>query len=337
MAGDDIMTVEATTSGFFEDPGAKCMDPVWGDISASIKTAGTVELVVPSTYRVEYTCTNPAPWSVSATKLRTVVVRDTTCPVCTLNGKHKISVEADFTLTDPGATCNDMISGQLSVEQTGNVNVRTVGEYKITYRAKDMAGNWNDGCGQAKTIRTVQVIDTLKPVIALSSPEGQYIHVSKGDDTSTADTSHGLANPAGSYFQKKIETWDNNRQAGAGPWLMPDAADWSNPRNLQPTEHACMEQCKKLQTCRFGTYMTDGQRKGECWLSAHAAPAAATCVGSCTGFEVKTQGLFRRRLMAAQNQASSVWLLGAGVVCTVGLALVALNKRPVSAVEPVEV
>merc|ERR1719231_40240 len=104
-----------------------------------------------------------------------------------------------------------------------------------------MAGNWNDGCGQAKTIRTVQVIDTLKPVIALSS-EGNYIHVSKGDDKSTADSNEGVANPAGSFFLKRVETWDNNKQAGAGPWLMPDAADWSNPRNLQASEHACMEQ-----------------------------------------------------------------------------------------------
>jgi len=320
------MTIEASTEGFYADPGAKCDDPVWGDLSKHIKVHGTVELVIPSTYSLTYTCTNLAPWHVSVTKKRTVVVRDTTCPVCTLKGKAHVSVEADFTLTDPGATCTDVISGQLSVDQTGNVNVRQVGDYKITYRAKDMAGNWNDGCGNAGTVRTVSVIDTLKPVIALSSA-GQYIHLGKGGDQSSTDINQGSSNPADSYFQKSIVTWDNNQQAGAGPWLMPNAADWANPRNTQASELDCMEQCKKIAACRFGTYMKSGERRGECWLTAHAAPKQSQCAGSCTGFEVKVDMNMRRRLFATTNTRTNQWLALAGGVVGVCVALVIAHQQ----------
>lgn len=38
------------------------------------------------------------------------------------------------------------------------LHVLTPGEYRITYRVQDDSGNWNDGCGQQATVRTVTII-----------------------------------------------------------------------------------------------------------------------------------------------------------------------------------
>jgi hypothetical protein len=53
------------------------------------------------------------------------------------------------------------------------VNVEATGTYYITYRVKDSNGNWNDesGCSEGQlneeNVRTVIIIDTLRPVIEL--------------------------------------------------------------------------------------------------------------------------------------------------------------------------
>ena len=62
--------------------------------------------------------------------------------------------------------------------------------------------------------------------------------------------------------------------APMAPYLKPDASDWANPRNLQPTLLACEHQCRDIPGCFYGTYVTAGDRAKECWLSGKTSRQA---------------------------------------------------------------
>lgn len=175
----------------YADAGAKCSDEVWGDLSDSIKMSGFVDRAKVGVYTVKYDCTNPAPWKKSAiTAKRTVIVRDTTDPVCKLVGDSTVSIEASFPYSDAGANCVDNIDGVRTVIKTGDVNVEAAGTYHVTYTATDLSKNHAQ-----QQVRTVVVEDTLKPVIALKFG-GSVIHKSGAEDTGLGNE----ANPAKSYF-----------------------------------------------------------------------------------------------------------------------------------------
>merc|ERR1719310_32598 len=114
-------------------------------------------------------------------------------------------IEASFPYTDPGATCTDSLDGTCgatgaacTTEVSSTVDTSKTGTYYVTYRAKDSSGNWNDeDClGNAEYKRTVHVVDTLKPVIALHYGS-KLVHVGNADDVAVHNSA---ANPAGSWF-----------------------------------------------------------------------------------------------------------------------------------------
>jgi len=185
------------------------MDDVWGDLTSSVKFAGNVVLSKVDHYVVSYGCTNPAPWRKSAPVIkRDVHVKDLTKPKCVLKGKPTVVVEASFPYSDSGAMCVDSFDGAVSFSTTGKVDIETAGVYKLTYHAEDKAGN------EAKLVfRTVEVKDTLKPVIGLSVG-GKYIHISDGADTGV----NGENNPASKYYSLMAES------SGTGAWILGAAA-----------------------------------------------------------------------------------------------------------------
>ena len=124
----------------------------------------------PASYRIEYNCHN-ARGVAAEPMVRNVFVRDTECPTCAIV-EGPSTVEASFVYVDPGASCTDTLDGPINVTTIGTVQYDAVGTYFITYRARDSAGNWNDGEGQLCSgahsyVRTVNVVDTLMPVIHL--------------------------------------------------------------------------------------------------------------------------------------------------------------------------
>jgi len=195
ILGSDQMTLEATHQGNYIDDGATCSDQVDGVISQNVEVSGdVVNLSKVGTYTITYNCKDSANNEAPAAQ-RTVVVAQTSCPKCTMYGKHAdnsfdLTHEASFPYTDAGATCSDVIDGSITpVCSTDNsaytggetaavcaqgsklVDVETTGTYIVTYRAQNTVGLWNDdsNCrGGANTYkRTVTVVDTLKPVITL--------------------------------------------------------------------------------------------------------------------------------------------------------------------------
>jgi hypothetical protein len=356
VLGDDVVTVEVTMSktaaqldlyrsrllagqGYAADPGATCSDPIWGDLSGSLKVVGAVNPSVVGEYTLHYHCTNPKPWAVSAeAATRKVLVVDTQCPQCIVEGDTEMSVEASFPFKDSGAQCNDL-GRPLTVHTIGTVDVEARGEYVLTYRAVDTNGHASDGVsgcvGGKSCTRTVTVIDTLKPVIQLSTKTGALLKEAEAESleiakTSATDTSQssfhqGMSNPAASHFDSVIEALQKKLAAltegdhprtttaaaahasssdeltrpagvegievGTAPWLKPNPSDWSNPRNLQKSYVDCRSMCHGLAGCRFGTFISKGARKGECWLSGTAAEKPGTCAESCTSFEVSGRRL----------------------------------------------
>jgi len=168
--GSDFVLYEATLNGAYHDEGASCSDTKDGDISARVVVSGAIfpQLTRTGTYKLWYDCENSYGSSAKrATK--TLIVRDGTCPVCEMN-HGPTTVEASFPFIDAGVRCSDSLDGTIDDIVVSNpVDVERTGVYLVTYRARDATGNWNDGdCKHSKHyIRTVRVVDTLKPVLAL--------------------------------------------------------------------------------------------------------------------------------------------------------------------------
>lgn len=206
VKGDDILFVEASKKELYMDAGATCTDAVWGDLTDDVRMQGYVNLGKLGSYTITYDVTNPAPWKRSSLPVkRTVIVRDTTDPVCNLKGDATVTIEASFPYTDAGATCTDSIDGNRRVITTGSVNIESEGLYYLTYTAKDKSGN------DAKNIvRTIRVSDTLKPVIALKY-NNRVIHKSTANDKGV----RGEENPAKNYFMAELAQGSSVTMIGA--------------------------------------------------------------------------------------------------------------------------
>ena len=54
--------------------------------------------------------------------------------------------------------------------------------------------------------------------------------------------------------------------------------------NLQPNQLECEKQCSNDMDCKVGTFITSGDRKGECWLATDTLPQPAKCSMPCESF-----------------------------------------------------
>ncbi|NJD53620.1 MAG: PGF-pre-PGF domain-containing protein [Candidatus Methanoperedens sp.] len=95
------------------------------------------------------------------------VAKDTVAPVITLRGPNPVSVETGSSYTDAGATALDDVDGNItsSIITVNHVKTAVVGTYTVTYNVKDSNNNNAD-----QKTRTVNVVDTKKPVITVLGP-----------------------------------------------------------------------------------------------------------------------------------------------------------------------
>ena len=91
-----------------------------------------------------------------------VTVQDTTAPVITLTGINPLNIDQDTTYNEPGANWTDAVDGTGAAIVGGDtVDTSKPGtSYTVTYNYTDNAGN-----AAAQVTRTVNVLDTVLPVI----------------------------------------------------------------------------------------------------------------------------------------------------------------------------
>ena len=145
----------------------------------SINTANFTDSV--GTYSIYYDSTDTA--GNNATQVnRTVNVVDSTPPVITLNGTNPQIIEFGDGYTELGATTND---GSPVFINTANFT-DSVGTYSIYYDSMDAFNN-----NATQVNRTVNVVDTIPPVITLNGTNPQTIEFGDGYTELGATTNDG--------------------------------------------------------------------------------------------------------------------------------------------------
>jgi len=127
------------------------------------------------------------------------VEADTIPPVISLNGENNITLQQGTSYKELGATVVDNVDGNVSIIIIGEVNTSKVGNYTITYSAKDSAGN------EASLTRTVHV---KEQAVMLNSITVDKTNVDLAEGNST------LLKVLGEYSDKSTKdvtskvTWD---------------------------------------------------------------------------------------------------------------------------------
>merc|ERR1712167_338626 len=212
ILGSDVMTLEATHQGNYIDDGATCSDQVDGVISQNVEVSGdVVNLSKVGEYTITYNCKDSAN-NAAPPATRKVIVAQTSCPKCTLLGDATVLHEASFPYADAGATCSDVIDGQVTTQCSAGasksdtstavtdcstiVDIETTGNYNIRYRAQNTVGLWNDGAscrgGANEYYRLVKVQDTLRPVTTTPASRARRPRSSRSTTTPRATPTRPL-------------------------------------------------------------------------------------------------------------------------------------------------
>ena len=125
--------------------------------STLIFTTSTVNNIEVGTYTVNYTVSNPAFTQVFS---RTVRVDDTIPPVITITGGTPYELERFDPYVDEGATVD--LGSELTNTDLSNVQNTAIGSFDVVYTAYD-------GNTTVTSIRTVNVVDTVPPVITITN------------------------------------------------------------------------------------------------------------------------------------------------------------------------
>lgn len=141
------------------DLGATAQDVFDGNIE--VTTTGIVDGDVVENYTLTYSAVDSA--GNIGTLTRIVKVVDDIAPVIVITGYNPLTHSAGDIYTDEGATATDNVdeANTIAISSKSNVDSSKLGEYSITYLARDAAGNYS------KASRIVNVVDLKPPVITL--------------------------------------------------------------------------------------------------------------------------------------------------------------------------
>jgi hypothetical protein len=146
----------------------------WVEETCAAKVDGAdseeFNMLKPGTYYLKYDCHDDVGHHTTA--CRTFINVDKTRPVITVlqyanknDGTWHVEASRDNNYVDAGATCSDMVDGNISqdVEVSGDVvNMAAVGTYKINYNCEDSAGQT-----AITATRTVVVSDSTCPTCTI--------------------------------------------------------------------------------------------------------------------------------------------------------------------------
>ncbi len=137
----------------YNELGATATDDKDGNITANIRTSGTVNNKVAGIYYVSYAVNDKAGNKDSIVRTINVVAPDTIKPTITLLGNNPDTVMQNKSYNDPGATATDNVDGNITnkITKLSTLDTSKIGTYIITYSVSDLAGN------KATQVRTVIV------------------------------------------------------------------------------------------------------------------------------------------------------------------------------------
>jgi large repetitive protein len=153
-------------------PTASADDACEGTLAAAATDLGGLNLTTPvkGEYTVVYSATDAE--GNTGTSTLTVTVGDAVKPVITLLGNNPIDVECGTLYNPQGYSAADVCDGNLTddIVRTGTIDTSVPGAYIFTYNVSDSAGNAAD-----EATRTVNVVDTIDPVLEISNSLGLTI------------------------------------------------------------------------------------------------------------------------------------------------------------------
>ena len=173
LSGDNPQTIEFGDG--YTELGATTSD----GSQVTIDTANFTDSV--GTYSIYYDSMDA--FNNNATQvIRTVNVVDTTSPIITLNGTNPQIIELGDGYTELGATTSD--GSPVSINTDEFIDV--IGTYSIYYDSTDASGN-----NATQVNRTVNVVNSLPPIITLNGTNPQIIELGDGYTELGATTSDG--------------------------------------------------------------------------------------------------------------------------------------------------
>lgn len=194
LSGQKEITIEGGNK--YEDAGATASDIVNGKVD--VKVSGEVDTKKVGEYNVTYTAIDAA--GNKSTVVRKVKVVDTTRPIIIFNGDKEITLEAKSKYTEQGAIGKDIIDGKVDVTIIADVDTNKVGEYLVSYYAKDKAGN------KASAVRKVYVKDTVAPIITLNGDSKVKLEVGDRYVEENAEAKDGVDGQLAVVIDGKVDT-----------------------------------------------------------------------------------------------------------------------------------
>ncbi|MFL2594248.1 MAG: beta strand repeat-containing protein [Flavobacteriaceae bacterium] len=167
LVGDASISLEVGDS--FTDLGVTAEDNYDGSLTGAVTTTGTVDTSAAGTYLITYNVSD-AQGNAADPVVRTVVVG--TPPSISLQGNNPLTIQYNETYTELGATATDVEDGAITnITTSGTVNSSILGTYTVQYSVTDSSG--------ATTVveRTVNVVDTIVPVITLAGNASENVAV----------------------------------------------------------------------------------------------------------------------------------------------------------------
>ncbi|ADO75346.1 choice-of-anchor A family protein [Stigmatella aurantiaca] len=139
LLGASDTTLECGTP--YLEQGAAASDICSGDLTASIVTTAGVNSAAVGTYSVHYEVADGVGLTASAD--RVVTVQDTLAPVIHMKPGPDVLACSGTPYQDPGATAEDVCSGDLSsnIVVSSNLDQSREGQYTVSYTVKDPAGH----------------------------------------------------------------------------------------------------------------------------------------------------------------------------------------------------
>jgi len=160
-----------------DEGGYKAEDDVEGDLTYKVRVLQEIDYYKVGTYYIIYEVRDSH--GHIANNYRTIIVQDTVAPVVTLNNPElsTLTIQYGDEYVEYGATAYDAYdayyNNELRVYIDNGVNINKVGTYQVVYFAIDSNGL------RGQVIRTVKIIDTIKPTITLIGDS--TIHVEYGE------------------------------------------------------------------------------------------------------------------------------------------------------------